>query len=151
MDPLPSSRSSLHSTSEDDELPQLDPLSRRFSSAEVLTRNAPAGKIWLPRHVHLRQGSQNNNFVELRPLSATSLLSRGGSSESEDDGEAGFRDPPQPYHVFSKQKKLRLAYLVSLAAVFSPLSSNIYFPALNTISAVSGDSLELGWTNVMAC
>jgi hypothetical protein len=40
---------------------------------------------------------------------------------------------------------------VSLAAVFSPLSSNIYFPALNTISIVSNASIELGWTNVTAC
>ncbi|KAH7010190.1 major facilitator superfamily domain-containing protein [Ilyonectria destructans] len=43
-----------------------------------------------------------------------------------------------PYHVFSKRQKWNFVYLVSLAGSFSPLSSNIYFPAINTIS------LELG-------
>jgi hypothetical protein len=41
-----------------------------------------------------------------------------------------------PHHVFDRKKKKRLVYLVSLAAMFSPLSSNIYFPALDTISKV---------------
>ncbi|QDS73084.1 hypothetical protein FKW77_000172 [Venturia effusa] len=39
-----------------------------------------------------------------------------------------------PHHILSRSKKKRLVYLVSLAAVFSPLSSNIYFPALNDIA-----------------
>jgi hypothetical protein len=50
----------------------------------------------------------------------------------EDEGE--FFDPP--HHIFDRAKKKRLVYLVSLAAVFSPLSSNIYFPALNAIASV---------------
>jgi hypothetical protein len=37
---------------------------------------------------------------------------------------------------FSKNEKRRLVYLVSLAAIFSPLSSNIYFPAMNSIAEV---------------
>jgi hypothetical protein len=47
----------------------------------------------------------------------------------------GSLDPPK--HVFSRAKKKRLVYLVSLAAMFSPLSSNIYFPALDTIAQAS--------------
>ncbi|KAH8897986.1 MFS general substrate transporter, partial [Thozetella sp. PMI_491] len=43
-------------------------------------------------------------------------------------------DPP--FHVFSNAKKKRLVGIVSLAGLFSPLSSNIYFPALSAISAV---------------
>ena len=39
-----------------------------------------------------------------------------------------------PYHIFTRRKKWVLVYLVSLAGMFSPLSSNIYFPAINTIS-----------------
>jgi hypothetical protein len=46
----------------------------------------------------------------------------------------GSLDPPN--HVFNRAKKKRLVYLVSLAAMFSPLSSNIYFPALDTIAQV---------------
>lgn len=41
-----------------------------------------------------------------------------------------------PYHVFSISKKRQLVYIVSLAGLFSPLSSNIYFPALKEISTV---------------
>lgn len=39
-----------------------------------------------------------------------------------------------PYHVLNKQQKWMLVYVVSLAGMFSPLSSNIYFPAIDTIS-----------------
>ena len=44
--------------------------------------------------------------------------------------------PEPPYHVFSIAKKKQLVYIVSLAGLFSPLSSNIYFPALGQISSV---------------
>lgn len=39
-----------------------------------------------------------------------------------------------PFHVLHKKQKWLLVYLVSLAAMFSPLSSNIYFPAIDTIA-----------------
>ncbi|KAK3392696.1 MFS general substrate transporter [Podospora didyma] len=42
--------------------------------------------------------------------------------------------PEQPYHVFTTRKKWQLVYIVSLAGLFSPLSSNIYFPALSAIA-----------------
>lgn len=44
--------------------------------------------------------------------------------------------PEPPYHVFTLAKKKQLVYIVSAAAIFSPLSSNIYFPALVQISKV---------------
>lgn len=48
-----------------------------------------------------------------------------------------------PYHVFTKRQKWNFVYLVSLAGSFSPLSSNIYFPAINTISLELGVSESL--------
>ncbi|KAK0668211.1 major facilitator superfamily domain-containing protein [Cercophora samala] len=39
------------------------------------------------------------------------------------------------YHVFSRREKWLLVWIVSFAGLFSPLSSNIYFPALGDISA----------------
>ena len=45
--------------------------------------------------------------------------------------------PEPPYHVFTLAKKKQVVYIVSAAAIFSPLSSNIYFPALGQISTVS--------------
>lgn len=45
--------------------------------------------------------------------------------------------PEPPYHVFTLAQKKKLVYIVSLAGLFSPLSSNIYFPALGEIAKVS--------------
>ncbi|KAH6633844.1 major facilitator superfamily domain-containing protein [Chaetomium sp. MPI-SDFR-AT-0129] len=42
--------------------------------------------------------------------------------------------PDPPYHVFTTRKKWQIVYIVSLAGLFSPLSSNIYFPALGDIA-----------------
>jgi hypothetical protein len=44
--------------------------------------------------------------------------------------------PEPPYHIFTLAKKKQMVYIVSLAGLFSPLSSNIYFPALGQISKV---------------
>lgn len=44
--------------------------------------------------------------------------------------------PEPPYHIFTLRQKKLLVYIVSLAGLFSPLSSNIYFPALDTIAKV---------------
>jgi hypothetical protein len=48
--------------------------------------------------------------------------------------------PEPPYHVFTLAKKRQMVYIVSLAGLFSPLSSNIYFPALSQIATVSRNS-----------
>jgi sugar phosphate permease len=48
-----------------------------------------------------------------------------------------------PYHIFSRRQKWNLVFLVSLAGSFSPLSSNIYFPAIDSISSELGVSTSL--------
>ncbi|CZS95425.1 related to synaptic vesicle transporter SVOP and related transporters (major facilitator superfamily) [Rhynchosporium agropyri] len=48
-----------------------------------------------------------------------------------------------PYHVFTLAQKKQMTYIVSLAALFSPLSSNIYFPALGRIAKDLNVSLTL--------
>ena len=57
------------------------------------------------------------------------------SSVLEDSLEAQQLSPPV-YHIFSRSRKLEMVVIVSVAAIFSPLSSNIYFPALGAISRV---------------
>ena len=52
-------------------------------------------------------------------------------------------EPETPYHVYTKRRKWALVYIVSFAAMFSPLSSNIYFPAINTISVDLGVNASL--------
>ncbi|KAH9204150.1 major facilitator superfamily domain-containing protein, partial [Leptodontidium sp. 2 PMI_412] len=51
--------------------------------------------------------------------------------------------PEPPYHVFTLAKKKQLVYIVSLAGLFSPLSSNIYFPALGQIATDLKVSISL--------
>lgn len=50
-------------------------------------------------------------------------------------GDSADTSEKAPYHVFDKKRKWVIVYIVSLAGMFSPLSSNIYFPAIDTISA----------------
>ena len=57
------------------------------------------------------------------------------------EDSTGERQSP-PYHVFSSRKKRLLVFIVSMAGLFSPLSSNIYFPALDDIADVSSRGLE---------
>lgn len=45
--------------------------------------------------------------------------------------------PKEPYHVFSHGKKWSVVILIGVAGLFSGLSSNIYFPALDAIAKVS--------------
>jgi len=70
-------------------------------------------------------GSPPNSPSDERHFSSASLDSLGKK----------LAEPP--YHVFSLAKKKQMVYIVSLAGLFSPLSSNIYFPALGQISKVS--------------
>jgi MFS family permease len=56
------------------------------------------------------------------------------STPTDETTEHTYSEPP--YHVFSTGKKWQLVGIVSLAGLFSPLSSNIYFPALGAIAAV---------------
>lgn len=63
---------------------------------------------------------------------------RGSSASSISSLEKPLPEPP--YHVFTLAKKKQMVYIVSAAGIFSPLSSNIYFPALGRIATV-GDCL----------
>ena len=48
---------------------------------------------------------------------------------------------PEPlYHVFSKKEKWTLVIMIGVAGLFSGLSSNIYFPALDAIAQVRNSS-----------
>ncbi|PYH88443.1 MFS general substrate transporter [Aspergillus ellipticus CBS 707.79] len=48
-----------------------------------------------------------------------------------------------PHHIFTRSRKLEMVCIVSLAAIFSPLSSNIYFPALDEVSKSLNVSMSL--------
>ncbi|KAK5651635.1 hypothetical protein OQA88_11810 [Cercophora sp. LCS_1] len=68
------------------------------------------------------------------------------SSLDEEPGVAEIEEVKEtepPYHVFSRRKKWQLVIIVSLAGLFSPLSSNIYFPALGAIAEETHTSIAL--------
>jgi len=58
------------------------------------------------------------------------------TAPANDENNDAIHGPLEPYHVFSRREKWCAVWIVSLAGLFSPLSSNIYFPALGDISLV---------------
>jgi hypothetical protein len=71
--------------------------------------------------------------------------------EKLEDLRLSDRTPPErydelqeaPYTIFSKPTKRGIVCIIALAGFFSPLSANIYFPALNYIGKDLHVSLEL--------
>ena len=43
--------------------------------------------------------------------------------------------PEEPYSVFTKRQKWVIAIAASISTFFSPLSSSIYYPAINTVAS----------------
>lgn len=72
-----------------------------------------------------------------------------GIPQDESKAQDGDIQPPaetpdhghEQYSVFSVNEKRAIVTTGSLAAFFSPLSSSIYFPALDTIAAALGVSI----------
>ena len=65
------------------------------------------------------------------------LLQEEGNAEDVDiEAKAQEPQPVQPeYSIFSKRMKIFIVFMTSLGSLFSPLSSTIYLPALNTIAS----------------
>lgn len=56
------------------------------------------------------------------------------------------------YTIFGRNEKRFIVFMASLGAFFSPLSGNIYYPALNSVAAdlhVSGSLINLTITSYM--
>jgi len=73
---------------------------------------------------------------EKSSIATTSTQTSTQGSTSTEETTNGSPPSPSPYHVFERRKKWQLVLIVSLAGLFSPLSSNIYFPALGAIAEV---------------
>jgi hypothetical protein len=43
----------------------------------------------------------------------------------------------EPYCIFTKAKVYTILFIISISGMMSPLSANIYFPALNNIQKVN--------------
>ncbi|KAL2842909.1 putative MFS transporter [Aspergillus pseudoustus] len=64
-------------------------------------------------------------------------MSRDGQEHSDNE-----KPNPTPYSVFPEKEKIFLMLLCSFAAVISPISSSIYFPAIGTLADDLGVSIS---------
>jgi hypothetical protein len=60
---------------------------------------------------------------------------------AEQNGPEPSEPPEPPYSVFSKRQRVVFAYIASLAAFASPVSSSIYYPAMLTLAKDLNTSL----------
>ncbi|KAG9082189.1 hypothetical protein FRC07_014283 [Ceratobasidium sp. 392] len=51
--------------------------------------------------------------------------------------------PEKPFSVYTKREKWCMIILIAIAGLFSPLASALYFPAIPTMAAAFGKSVEL--------
>ncbi|MCJ1473989.1 hypothetical protein MMC13_002645 [Lambiella insularis] len=76
-----------------------------------------------------------------------------GVEAPENDLEAVYRTPTGPvYSVFGKRQKQFIIFMAAWSGLFSSLSANIYFPALNVLSTdlkVSPELINLTLTSYM--
>lgn len=133
--------------------------SRSYGQRPFMARNIPVTFSWLRSSLDVQHNSETGPQDRSErssysshtgdwpsSSSSTTTLTQSGQEPSDDldwcktseKTRQGSSDTlvDEPYHIFSRGKKLRLICLVSFAALFSPLSSNIYFPALGAISRV---------------
>jgi hypothetical protein len=96
-----------------------------------------AEKETLPRPVGDPERPQNNNEdeekVPVTQENGPAILERSGTRASSS----------VEYSIFSKNLKRYIVFSSSWAGFFSPVSSQIYFPALNTLAADLNVSISL--------
>ncbi|KAJ5163357.1 Major facilitator superfamily domain general substrate transporter [Penicillium coprophilum] len=84
--------------------------------------------------------------------STPASISRHNSQVSLPPKEANSEPQDEAYSIFSKREKHLAVFLITFAATFSPLSSFIFFPAINALSAslnVSVEKINLTVTSYM--
>lgn len=109
----------------------------------------------LDRAEHGVRGDEYEGQQGSVPASGDSSSVAGTEAEDESqDIEAlsrvSSRSPP--YSAFSMREKRYIVFMTAFAGLFSPMSANIYFPALNTLSAelkVSSELINLTLTSYM--
>lgn len=96
----------------------------------------------------LHQGPEHDD----EDLGGPSTATASDEHESADlEAVARVQSGP-PFSVFSKRQKQYIVFLTAWAGLFSPLSANIYFPALNTLAAdlkVTSSLINLTLTSYM--
>ncbi|KAL8893268.1 MAG: hypothetical protein Q9192_005436 [Flavoplaca navasiana] len=73
------------------------------------------------------------------PLNISDLV----SNPDIEQAQTAPNSQEDPYSTFTKSQKRWIILLIAMAGFFSPLSANIYFPAINYLSRDLSISLEL--------
>ena len=90
-----------------------------------------------------KMGSRANTGSEFELDQQHKIQAQGAEGDKGDtpvESEQHQQDPAEhqnhepPFSVFGAREKNFIVMIASLAALFSPLSTNIYYPALNTLS-----------------
>lgn len=74
------------------------------------------------------------------------------TNTDENAGHTGAADADVDYSVFTSSQRRYIVFMASWAGFFSPVSSQIYFPALNTLARdlrVSNSLINLTLTSYM--
>jgi hypothetical protein len=86
--------------------------------------------------------------MESQPLEEESarVLQIGNETDVSDGGrqdQATDAEAEPPFSIYSPKEKKFIVLMASLAALLSPLSANIYYPAMNTLADELSVSLTL--------
>ncbi|KAF7907514.1 uncharacterized protein EAF01_005100 [Botrytis porri] len=124
----------------------LNTSSQRVDEATDTSRESRPNGIFIiePNHPRTRDSSEGDIERSVEFFDDKERLDSSAVTSSANSVYVVKQELEQPpYHIFSMAKKRQLVYIVSLAGLFSPLSSNIYFPALKEISTDFNVSLSL--------
>ncbi|KIJ61413.1 hypothetical protein HYDPIDRAFT_137722 [Hydnomerulius pinastri MD-312] len=80
---------------------------------------------------------------ELQVVVDPEALPSAGKSSKNDAGVTTEATQEKPFSIYTLKEKWFIVFLASVAAVYSPLSANIYFPAIPQISDAFHRSIEL--------
>ncbi|KAI9261471.1 major facilitator superfamily domain-containing protein [Phascolomyces articulosus] len=84
------------------------------------------------------KNSNNTNKDTLDPIATEEIIVIDSSTVDNDDG-----DDDEVYCIHSKRKKLLITWITSLTALTSPLTGQIYYPSLTSISEEFNVSISL--------
>ncbi|RAK94057.1 citrate synthase [Aspergillus costaricaensis CBS 115574] len=111
----------------------------------MLTR----GKLLRPSHIYTGEAEERL----LPKLNQATLVA---ANQPATEGTPLLAEQPakKPYSIFTPGQKRLIILTAALASSFSPLSANIYYPALNSIAAdlhVTSSQINLTITTYMLC
>ncbi|KAL8964981.1 MAG: hypothetical protein Q9183_004100, partial [Haloplaca sp. 2 TL-2023] len=104
------------------------------------------GTLYYPRNgeVAVVAVIASSNLMALqRDSNGTGQIAQPSRGPDDDEKQLQAENSDIPYTIFTKPAKRWIVFLVALAGFFSPLSANIYFPALDYLGRDLHVSLEL--------